>query len=176
MKLKEIKKTIEIPDEVNISVDDFVAVKGPKGEIKKRFAHPELSIFSEHKKIRIEGKGVEKKTKRIVNSIAAHIKNMIRGVLSGYEYKLKICSGHFPINVSIMGNVLVIKNFLGEKYPRVMRIKEGVEVNVVKDEITVSGIDKEIVGQVAADIEQLTRISNRDRRVFQDGIYIVSKG
>jgi len=52
---------------------------------------------------------------------------MIRGVTEGYTYKLKICSGHFPMNVSLKGDVLEIKNFIGESVPRKLKIKEGSE-------------------------------------------------
>jgi len=171
-----IKKVIQIPELVEVRVDKKIYIKGPKGEIGKDLLQPGIDFLVEDRKITITSKKSTKKVKRVINTIAAHVKNMINGVLKGYEYRLKMCSSHFPMNVSISGNELIIKNFLGEKFPRTMRIKEGVDAKVVKDEIILSGIDKETVGQVAADIEQLTRITNRDRRVFQDGIYITQKG
>ena len=116
-----------------------------------------------------------KKAKRMANTFRAHIENMIIGVTDGFEYQLKICSGHFPMNVSKEGNKIVIKNFLGEKVPREANILDGVEANIEQEVITIKGISIESVGQTAANLEQSTKIKNRDRRRFQDGIFITSK-
>ena len=70
----------------------------------------------------------------------------------------------------------MIQNFLGERYARKADILETVKVEVKAEIITVTGIDKEKVGQTAANIERATKVKNRDIRVFQDGIYIVKRG
>ena len=100
---------------------------------------------------------------------------MIKGSNEGHVYELKICSGHFPMNVSIQGKELVVKNFIGEKFPRRLKIQEGVIVKIEGEKITVEHTSKEIAGQSAANIEQLTRRPNFDSRIFQDGIYITVK-
>ena len=79
------------------------------------------------------------------------------------------------MNVSFKNGVLEAKNFIGEKKPRHLKIKEGVEVKVQGDKITVTSPDIEKAGTTATDIEQLCRICNKDRRIFQDGIYIIEK-
>ena len=111
----------------------------------------------------------------MINTFKAHLIHMIVGSMEGHVYKLKICSGHFPMTVAMKGDTLEVKNFLGEAHPRTLKIKQGADVKVNGEEIVVESPDKEIAGQTAADIEQLTRITNRDRRIFQDGIYIVEK-
>ena len=80
------------------------------------------------------------------------------------------------VDVSLDNNKLIIKNFFGEKVPRKAKILEGVDVKIEGDIITVTGVDKEKVGQTSANMEKSTRITNRDRRVFMDGIYIIDKG
>lgn len=79
------------------------------------------------------------------------------------------------MNVALKGDELSIKNFLGEKVPRVMKIQPDVKVKIDGEKIVVEGIDIEKCGQCAANIEKTTRITNRDRRIFQDGIWITSK-
>jgi len=79
------------------------------------------------------------------------------------------------MSVKVAGDKVVIENFLGERHPRTARIVGDTKVQVKGDEVEVTGINKEHVGQTMANIEQATRIKGRDPRVFQDGIYLVSK-
>jgi large subunit ribosomal protein L6 len=112
----------------------------------------------------------------MVGTLASHCKNMCTGVTSGYLYNLKVVYNHFPIQLKIQGEKLEIFNFLGEKYPRYARILPGTSIKLGTDEVSVTGIDKELVGSTASNIEKATRIRDRDPRVFQDGIYIVARG
>ncbi len=170
---------ILIPEGLNVeSVNNFVKVNGPKGELFRSFVSPRVSIIKDNNYFILKCKEnvkFSRRDKMVINTYRAHIKNMFNGVLRGYTAKLKICSGHFPMNVAVDGNTLIIKNFLGEKVPRKSPIGPGVKVQVQGEIISISGLDKEKVGQTAARIEQSTRITNRDRRIFQDGCFIISK-
>ncbi len=169
-------KEIELPQGIEAKFDNYeLSMKGPKGEIKKRLASKQISIIIEKDKIKAESKTTNKKEKKILHTFVAHIKNMIKGAEEGFVYKLKICSGHFPMNVTIKGDSFSVKNLFGEKIPRVVKIRDGSTVKVEGDIITVESINKETAGQMAADIEQLTRRTGFDRRIFQDGIYITEK-
>ena len=88
---------------------------------------------------------------------------------------MTILYAHFPMQVKVDGKTLVIGNFLGEKKPRIAKILGETKVKVSGNEVAVSGINKEDVGQTAANIEQKTKIKRFDPRIFQDGIYIVQK-
>jgi len=173
---KEIFQEIEIPEGVEANIEgNLLTMKGNKGENKRRFDTINLVFEKRGNKIVIGNKKSTKTDKRMINTIAAHIKNMIRGVQENFEYRLKVCFSHFPITVEIKGKEGIIKNFLGEKTPRKVKIIEGADVKVEKDIITVTSIDKEIAGKVSADFERATWIRMRDRRIFQDGIFIISK-
>jgi large subunit ribosomal protein L6 len=175
MKLS-MDETVEMPGGVTASyANGVLTVKGPKGEVLRKMMDPELKIGVENNKFRISCKLASRRHKRVINSFIAHVNNMIKGVQQPYQYRLKICSGHFPMNVSISGDQLIIKNFLGEKSPRTMKLKKGATVKVEGDIVLVESPDKELAGQVASDIELLTAKSNRDLRVFQDGIYMIEK-
>lgn len=181
MKLKKAKKEImaeiEIPDNVDISLNDEVNVKGQKGELSRRLKMPDIIIERKDRKIVITSKKRTKKERKIIYSIKAHIKNMISGVIERFVYKLQICSVHFPMtaNVDKERNVVAIKNFLGEVKERTAKILGGIDVKIDNDIIIVEGCDVEKTGQTAANIENATKIKGRDRRIFQDGIYIISK-
>jgi len=88
---------------------------------------------------------------------------------------MKVVYAHFPINVSVEGKLVVIKNFAGEKTPRHAHIFGDVKVDVKGQDIVLKGLDREEVGQTAANIETATKIRRKDIRVFQDGVYITSK-
>src|SRR3989344_8219769 len=174
---KEIFQEIEIPRGVDVELDgNLVKVMGESGENHKKFNTKKLKIEKKDGKIIIGSKVSTKKEKRLINTNAAHIKNMIGGVQKKFEYKLKITYSHFPMTVEIRGNEAVIKNFLGEKVPRKTKILPHVEVNVNKDFITITSSNKEAAGKTSANFEKATWIRKKDRRVFQDGIFITSKG
>ncbi len=176
MKVEELIRKIEIPQDVEVKIENTkISVKGPKGEITRDFKIKRFEFVKDNNELIIKVKKATKREKRLINTFAAHIRNMFKGVTQGFIYKMKVCYSHFPINVSLKGNELIIKNFLGEKYPRTVKLPKEVNVKINGDIIVLEGIDKEKVGNCATLIEQATRITNRDRRVFQDGIYLIEK-
>ncbi len=176
MKVKNYEAELNIPQGTTVTINKpAVKIKGPKGEVERTFREPVLNIQVKESRIIISAKDASRKEKKLVETVAAHIKNILKGVSEGHEYKLKICSGHFPMNVSVAGEKFIIKNFLGEAVPRTLTLKKGADVKVQGEIITVTSANKELAAQVAADIEQLSKVKNRDNRVFQDGIYIISK-
>lgn len=172
----ELFKEIEIPSGVEVKIEENeISVKGPEGENKRKFNFRDLIIEKKEGKIVLGSKKASKKEKKRINSTSAHITNMIAGVQKKYEYKLKICFVHFPMTVEIKGHEAIIKNFLGERTARKVKLPKEAEVKLEKDIITVKSTNKEIAGQAAANLEIGTNIINRDRRVFQDGIFMISK-
>lgn len=173
---KELSQEVEIPEGIEANLEDTtLTIKGPEGESKREFKIGKLEMKKEGNKIIFGNPRSTKTEKRLMNTLAAHVRNMIKGVQEKFEYKLKICFSHFPITVDVQEKEAIIKNFLGEKIPRKARLVPGVEVKIDKQDVTVTSHDKELAGQVAANFENVTRITNRDRRVFQDGIFMTSK-
>lgn len=174
--VKEIARQIEIPEGVDVSVEGSqVTVKGPKGNLSRRLSYPEIEIKKEDSYLVVNSRLDRKQQRAMVGTLAAHASNMIAGVTKGFEYKMKVVYSHFPIQLKAASGELVISNFLGERKSRSARILDGVKVDVLKDEVVVTGIDKENVGQTMANIEQATRVRGFDIRVFQDGVYLVEK-
>ncbi len=134
MTKKKIEGRIELPDGVEVKVEKgIVSVKGPKGEAKRNMSDPWIEIKVEGKEAVFTAKRQTKREKTRVWTFASHLENMLKGTTKGHVYKLKICAGHFPMNVSVSGNQLTVNNFLGEKKPRVLVIKEGATVKVDGD-------------------------------------------
>ncbi|MBN1156074.1 50S ribosomal protein L6 [Candidatus Woesearchaeota archaeon] len=176
MKIKLMKESIEIPSGVDAKIDNgVIEVKGKQGTVKRRIAVKNIRIEIKDKMIEVSAENARKNQKTNLYTYAAHIRNMMKGVTEGYIYTLKICASHFPMNVSVAGGELVVKNFIGEKVPRRLKLPAEVKVKVEGDIVRVEGADKEITGQCAASIEQLTRRPGFDKRIFQDGIYIIEK-
>ncbi len=176
MKLDKIEERIVLPEGIEVKVEgNRITVKGPKGEVKRKLVYPRIRIEIKDKNFVLSASKPTKREEAMIGTFKAHIKNMLEGAKEGYSYKLKICASHFPMMVSVSGDEFVVKNLLGEKVPRKLKIKEGAIVKVEGDLVIVESIEKEKAGQVAADIEQLTKRTKYDRRIFQDGIYIIEK-
>ena len=114
-----------------------------------------------------------------VRTICSHIENMFTGVTRGFLYKMRFVYSHFPINVTLNGENVEIRNFLGEKRVRKVKLLPGVNyvrTADVKDQIELSGIDIAAVSLTAAQIQQTTNVRHKDLRKFLDGIYVSEKG
>ncbi len=176
MKVPQMRVDVELPEGVAAAVQEStLTMKGKRGEVSRDFQSPKVELRAEDGRVIIVAKDATKREKTTLGTIRAHIRNMVRGVDEGHTYRLKICSGHFPMNVAVSGKEFSVKNFLGEKIPRKLQLRDNVDVKVDGQQIVVASNNKELAGQTAADIELLMRIKGRDRRIFQDGIYIIEK-
>lgn len=167
----------QIPSGVTISkTGDDVTVKGPKGELTRTMYHPAIEITIEGEEVKLVSTSERRSVYALLGTYNAHLKVMSKGVTEGYEYHMKIVYNHFPIQVKVAGDKVEIANFLGEKQARYANIVEGVKVKLQGDELILNGIDREKIGNTAANVEQACKVRKRDPRVFQDGIYITSRG
>jgi len=170
------EQRIEIPSDCQVSlVDKTVTINGPKGSLERTFPEPQTQIKSEGNELVVTTHINRKRTRALVGTVVAHVRNMIAGVQHGYEYEMKIVYSHFPITVEIKDKTVIIKNFIGERGVRKARLIGDVQIRTTEDEIFISGIDIEHVAQSAANIQQVCKIRDKDRRVFLDGIYVIRK-
>jgi large subunit ribosomal protein L6 len=167
---------VKIPEGVNVQFEGrLVRITGPKGTVERRMYSPGIFITIDGKDLVISTDSARKQMIAMCGTFAAHAKNMCTGVFEGYDYRMKVVYSHFPIQLKVVGDRLEITNFLGEKKPRYANLMSGTKVTVGNDEVTVTGIDKEVVGTTVASIQHATHIRDRDPRVFQDGIYLVER-
>lgn len=168
-------KKIKLPQEVNVSIKEgnAVTLKGPKGELSRTFKTHRVILTNEGNVITLTGSPNNKQTGVLVETISAHIRNMTEGLVYGYEYKMKMVYSHFPMSIAIEKGIVNIKNFLGEKFPRQAKIVGNTKVEVKGQDVTVSGTDREAVGQTASNLEQKSKVKGKDIRRYQDGIYLI---
>lgn len=172
------EKTIPIPNDVQIQVENStVMVVGPRGSLTKDFSHASIHIEKSDEGVKTYVHNPRRKVAAKVNTVAAHIENMILGVTHGFKYVMKIVYAHFPITVRIDMNKKLVKieNFIGERGSRYARIFGDVNVTVTGDDVVIEGNSIEEVAQTAANIQARTKIRNKDPRVFMDGIFVYQK-
>ena len=168
-RLPYVFRSVEVPDGVKVEVSGSrVVVKGPLGTLERDFGNLPIIIRLNDGSVVVETYMAGRREKALVGTVAGHIRNMILGVTRGWRYKLAIVYSHFPISVKVQGNQLVIENFLGRKSKIILDIPRGVKVSVTKDDIIVEGIDREVVAQFAAKIEEATTLRG-DERVSPHG-------
>ena len=177
VKIDRVERVVEIPEEVTASIEgNTVTITGPKGSLSREFVSSRHEILQEGGAIIVRVDIPRRKESALAGTWQAHMNNMVKGVTEGFKYTLKALYSHFPMTLAVKGNQFVVNNYFGERVPRHANILSGVEVKVQnKTEVLVTGIDKEAVGQTAANIERSTTVKKRDRRVFQDGIYLIDK-
>ena len=167
---------IEIPDDVSAETDHLeLTVEGPNGSVTRRLWYPDVEVTVADGAVVIATENEDAKTNATVGTFESHVSNMLHGVTEGWEYTMEVYYAHFPMQVTVEGDEVVIANFLGEQAERRAPIRGDTDVQVDGETVRLTGSDKEAVGQTAADIEQLTKVTDKDTRVFQDGVYIVEK-
>ncbi len=173
---KKLQRVIEIPAGVDVSIkNDEFTVKGNGKESNRKFNMKGINANVASGKISLVCEKATRRESKMIGTIWAHLKNMIKGISENFVYEMEICNVHFPMTVKQEGENLVIKSFLGEKNPRLAKILPSTKVDVKGTTITISSHIIENAGQTATNIEKATRIVGRDRRVFQDGIFITKK-
>jgi large subunit ribosomal protein L6 len=176
MRVVEAVKSIEIPEGVEVKIENkVITVKGEKGELTRDFSHAPISVRLEGKAITVQANWPRKREAALVGTVCSHIRNMITGVTKGFTYRLKIVFSHFPISVKVREGTVAIENFTGERSPRITKIMGDTKVTVKGEDVIVQGINIEDVSQIAANIQNATKVKKKDPRVFLDGIYLYER-
>ncbi|GIW68496.1 MAG: 50S ribosomal protein L6 [Candidatus Parcubacteria bacterium] len=149
------KNPISIPAQVSVSFDEgarVLRVKGPKGELERQ-VRPEVAVAVADGEVRVSTSRRGVLARALWGTTASHIRNMIKGVTEGWSKTLEVHGVGYRAEVA--GNAL--KLLVGYSHPVLLPIPQGISVSVEKNVITVSGIDKEAVGQFAAQVRKVRK-------------------
>lgn len=166
------KNPIVIPSGVEISVSgDLISVKGPKGTLTRSLV-PEVTVSVENNTVVLSPKGETDHTRALWGTYASHIQNMILGVTEGHVKKLELEGVGY--RAEMKGQTVSL--LVGFSHPVELPIPEGVEVSIEKNAITVSGIDKEAVGQFSATLRAVRPPEPyKGKGIHYEGEYIIRK-
>ncbi|MEA3272126.1 MAG: 50S ribosomal protein L6 [Patescibacteria group bacterium] len=148
------KQFIDIPENVEVKITDkFVIVKGPKGELKQELiSGVVVTIDDKIASVTVQNPK-DKKHRALWGLYQRLIANMVKGVTEGYEKKLELVGVGYK--VALIGNDLKIE--VGFSHPVEFKIPDGIEIKVEKNIITISGIDKQLVGEITARIRKIKK-------------------
>ncbi|MCH7902142.1 50S ribosomal protein L6 [archaeon] len=174
--MEKLIQKIEIPEGIQLTVEGTdVKATGNGKENSRHFKSTEIVLKKTDNGLEVYTKKEKKNIIAEAKTVASHIKNMISGIQNDYIYRLEVVYSHFPMNVTVKDGFVEINNLAGAKHPRKAKILGNVKVEVKGKDVTVTGHNKEEVGQTAANMEQATKIKGKDIRIYQDGIYITEK-
>lgn len=147
------KNPIVIPQKTDVSVvDGVLTVKGPLGALTKD-VHSSVTITVEGGAVQVSPVNTSKLSRSLWGTFGAHVRNMIKGVNEKFVKKLELHGVGYK--VELQGSMLKLS--VGFSHPVFISVPEGIEVAVEKNSITVSGIDKDAVGQFAANIRAIKK-------------------
>lgn len=145
------RQPIAVPAKTEVSISSgTISVKGPKGTLT-RPTHRLVAVETGKEGVTVSPKGTSKEARALLGSYASHIRNMVEGVTQGFSKRLEIEGVGYKWDVA--GKTLNLS--LGFSHPVKMQIPEGLTVTVDKGVLTVTGFDKELVGQFAANVRAL---------------------
>ena len=125
--------------------------------------------YSKHKVQEIKDRAIMNTSRSLNHEI------FVKVLVEGYTIKMKIVFSHFPITVKVEGKTVLIENFQGERAPRKTKIWGETKVSPKGDDVIITGHVLTDVSQTAAEIENGSRVKNKDHRVFLDGVYKFEK-
>lgn len=142
------KKPFNIPAKTEVTVlDGVLTVKGPLGELKKDI-HPYIDIKIEDGKVVVIPKNETRLARALWGTFASHVTNMCTGVNEKYSKKLVLDGVGYKMTIT--GNDIVLN--VGFSHQVIMPIPEGITASIEKNILTISGIDKDVVGQFSANV------------------------
>lgn len=142
------KQAVAIPEKTSVTVDAGVlTVQGPHGALSKEI-HPQVDIEVSEEGVQVTPKNDSQLARALWGTFASHLHNMVQGVNTPFSKKLVLEGVGY--RVELRGSELVLN--VGYSHPVVMPLPEGITATVEKNEITIAGIDKEAVGQFAAEV------------------------
>ncbi len=167
---------IEIPDKVKVFEHHrIISVEGPLGKTRKNFKKIPIDIQIKDKNIVLKSQGTRKGDYAIFKTAESLVRTLIKGVQTGYTFKMKIVYAHFPITVKVKDGSIHVENFQGERAPRVSKIFGATKITPKGDDVLITGPVLTDVSQTCASLQQNTKVKNKDSRVFLDGIYLFEK-
>ena len=168
--------TIQVPDAVKVSEKHKILnVEGPLGKTRKNFKKIPVDLKVDGKNIIVKSVGTRKKDYAIFKTAESLVNTLIKGVQTGYTYKMKIVYAHFPITVKVKDGYIHVENFQGERAARVSKVFGNTKVVPKGDDVLITGPVLTDVSQTAASLQQNTKVKNKDSRVFLDGVYLFEK-
>lgn len=151
------KKVIAIKDKTEVSYSSgVITVKGPLGTLTKKFK-PEIEVTVGPTEITLVPKRVTLESGALWGTYASHIMNMIDGVTTPFVKKLIIEGIGYKSEVKAIGSDSKLVLALGFSHPVIISIPAGLKVTAEKNVITVTGIDKEVVGEFVASVRSLKK-------------------
>ena len=150
------KEPVVIPSDVQVDISGgMVAVKGPKGNLNMA-VHPLVKISSEENSVVVKARNSSVKSRAMSGTFRSLVNNMVAGVSTGYQIDMTLVGTGYRAQVD--GSNLVL--LLGYSHPITYQAPDGVTFEIKSEsssqvELTVLGIDKQVVGQVAADIRRM---------------------
>lgn len=141
------KLPVLLSDNVSAEISaGLVVIKGPKGNLEKSFNSRLVEIEKKDNQLLVNKKGTNKQAEMLRGTMRSHLTNMVKGVTDGWNKSLEINGAGY--RAEVQGNKLVMS--LGYSHPVEIVMPDNVNVKVEKNIVTVEGVDKELVGQVAA--------------------------
>ena len=188
MKTLYSTRDVDVPENVTMTIKSrVITATGPLGTIVREFKDMSVDIHPQEKDgqkvLQVDVWFGSREAVAALRTTTSNIENMITGVTVGFKYIMRCVYAHFPINVSSTtsdkGEVVEVRNFLGDKRVRKIQLLEGVKYTKtadVKDQIEISGIDITKVSLSCALIRQACNVRKKDLRKFLDGIFVSEKG
>ena len=166
------KQPVTIPSGTEVTfTDGALTVKGPKGTLTRSFTDDVAVTVADGVITLAPARGTDH-AKALWGTYAAHVHNMIKGVHEGFEKKLEIEGVGY--RAEMKGNVLVL--LVGFSHPVEMEVPEGLTVAVEKNVITITGADKEVLGQFAAKVRATRKPEPyKGKGIRYEGEYIIRK-
>lgn len=175
-KAQDLEAVLTLPDGVSAKFEnELLMIAGPLGKVQQEFSKIPVDLRISGNQVNVTTHGARRKNHSILNTARSLVHNAIEGVTKGYEYKLKVIFAHFPVTVKVQGKKVLVENFYGERAPRVAEIIGDTKVEVRGEDLIVTGVSIQDVGQTAANLEQATSVRRKDQRVFLDGVYVYER-